>query len=216
MRVSRWLLAAGTVALFGTTLTSCSFAPEYAVTLNGDGHVQVEWCFTNSVTVHVRPDSAVLAANDGGGAGSGPFMVDLESAAADQWNPVGMPVLNDDTVIEVWSGGYTERAVRDWTTSSSAVPADTPSGNPTTAAYAPDPPTPELTVRVGDLEQGSYWYDGSQHSADEWRNQCDPDDDLNGLLVPVLAGAICFLVVIGVSIWAIISAVTGRAEPRSR
>lgn len=91
----RSALAAFTIALFGTTLASCSFAPNYAVTLNGDGDAQVEWCFASSVTVHVRPDGAVLVADDGGGAGSGPFVVDLETASADRWSPVGMPAFDD-------------------------------------------------------------------------------------------------------------------------
>ncbi|MEQ1700089.1 MAG: hypothetical protein ABMA25_08265 [Ilumatobacteraceae bacterium] len=211
----RGVLAALTVALFGSTLASCSYAPEYAVTLNADGHVQVEWCLETSATVHVRPDGAVLAASSGGGVGSGPFAVDLEATTADQWSPVGVPTFDDDTIIELWSGGYTEQAVRDSATTTSSV---SPSSSPGTTAYVPQPPAPELTVRVGVLQQGSYWYDGEQHSRDAWLDQCSTDDDgaFGDVLVPLIGGAICFLIVIGVGIWAIISAVTGRAASRGR
>jgi hypothetical protein len=144
--------------------------------------VQVEWCFDTSVTVSVRPDNAVLTATSDGRS-NGPFFIDLETAASDQWTPAGTPTFDDDTVIEI----------RD---------------RPTTAA---------LRVRVGDMEQDRYWYDGEQHSAGEWHEVCDPDGDgLGDLVWFAAAGVLCILTVVGTIVWAIYSAVQERQASRRR
>lgn len=174
----RGLLAVGTFTVLGATLASCSYAPEYAITLNDDGHAQVEWCFDTSVTVRVRPADVVLTA-EGGSHASGSVAVDLETASAGRWSPAGVPAFDDDTVIEILDG-------------------------PATAA-------PALTVRVGDLRQGSYWYDGGQHSLDEWLDRCDPDDGgFDSVLGLLIGGAVCFLIVVGVVVWGIISMLKPR------
>lgn len=208
----RGLLAVFTIALFGTTLASCSYSPQYAVTLNDYGHVQVEWCFDTSVTVRVQPDGAVLSA-DGTGRAQDDQAVDLHEVAAERWHPDGTPSFPDDAVIEVWEPNDFQRSASPSATTTSTTTTMSP-GSSTVVMATLERPAPALSVRVGDLEQGRYWYDGGQHSRADWQDECNPDSGLGGLVWFAVAGAVCFLVVVGVAVWGIVSAVRERGYDR--
>ncbi len=195
-----------------TGLSGCSFGPRYAATINDEGHVQIERCFTSAdLVVESSPGDGVLQLTDSGREGDGARVgvVDLEMPSA-EWTVSGNLDLQSDTVLTVWQADDFDLAHRATTTTAATTASSR-------YIYTPEP---VLKVRVSDLRRGAYFHDGRNMSKGEWRDACDPDTGLSfGNLLLFALPFLCILFVVVFLLVCLFSAAfrrkpIGRLPPR--
>ena len=183
VRLLAWGVAAS-AAVSG--LSSCSYAEQYAATINDAGHVQVDMCFTSAdLVIESSSGDGVLELSlrtDASDEDAG--RVDLEAPSG--WTATGTIELLPDSVLTVWDT-YDYRRVNEPTTSTSQ--------GATTSSRFEYVSKPALVVEVSELKHGAYFHDGHNISTAAWRDVCDPDDGLFGPLVGIVLAFICFLVI---------------------
>lgn len=117
-RRSAWGLL---VLVAAAGFASCSYAPKYAATINDDGHVQIEWCFTSpDLVVESSSSHDVSELDRPFEPGDDNDFVDLE-VPSPEWTMTGEIELQPDTVLTVWEENDFDRASRSTTTSAAAA-----------------------------------------------------------------------------------------------
>jgi hypothetical protein len=182
--------------LLSTSLSGCSYASQFAATIDESGGVRVEWCFTSEPVIVVRPSGAVVRHR--ASAADRPVDSVNPLAPGDDWAITGQIDPAADDTFDVWSDYEFDHR-----TDPKVTTADTADTN----GYTPRAPAPALSFTIDDLEVGSYLHDGHLISRDDWYSLCHPDDDgilgAGVLLLLAFGGLLCIGVVVTPIVWGI-------------